>query len=93
VDLTRPLDAYVHYGWGPHICLGYEASKLAMTTMLKTIAKLEGLRRAPGPQGEIKKVHVEGGYTVYLTEDGGSYFPFPTTWKVRWDGEIPTVGE
>jgi len=39
--------------------------------MLKTIAKLDGLRRAPGPQGEIKKVHVEGGCTVYLTEDGG----------------------
>lgn len=93
VDLTRDLDSYIHYGWGPHICLGYDASKLALTTMLKTIGKLENLRRAPGPQGEIKKIHVDGGYTVYLTEDGSSYFPFPTTMKVQWDGELPPVPE
>ena len=90
IDLKRDLESYIHYGLGPHQCLGYDMSKLAMTTMLKTVCKLENLRRAPGPQGEIKKVTVfPGGYTLYMTADGSSFFPFPTTMKVRWDGELP----
>ena len=91
VDLTRHLDSYIHYGLGPHMCLGYGASKIAMTTMLKTVAKLENLRRAPGPQGNIKEIKVPGDYTMYMTADHSSYFPFPTTMKVQWDGEIPKV--
>ena len=91
VRLDRPMDSYIHYGLGPHQCLGYDISKLAMTTMLKTVARLEGLRRAPGPQGEIKKVRVEGGFELYLTADGSGFFPFPTTMKVRWDGELPPL--
>ncbi|MCJ1472026.1 hypothetical protein MMC13_000671 [Lambiella insularis] len=91
VDLTRPLDSYVHYGWGPHICLGYGISKLAMTTMLKTVARLKNLRRAPGPQGHIKQITVPGGYSLYMMADGSSYFPFPTTMKVQWDGELPPL--
>ena len=89
VDLTRDLDSYIHYGWGPHKCLGFDASKLALTTMLKTVAKLKGLRRAPGPTGTLKTMKVHGGYSLYLTADGSSYFPFPTTMKVHFDGEIP----
>ncbi|MCJ1385278.1 hypothetical protein MMC17_008399 [Xylographa soralifera] len=91
VDLTRPLDSYIHYGWGPHICLGYDASKLAMTTMLKTVCKLKNLRRAPGLQGHIKQIKLPGGYTMYMLADGSSYWPFPTTMKVQWDGELPAV--
>ncbi|MCJ1317676.1 hypothetical protein MMC15_003001 [Xylographa vitiligo] len=91
VDLTRPLDSYIHYGWGPHICLGYDVSKLAMTTMLKTVCKLKNLRRAPGPQGHIKQIKLPGGYTMYMLADGSSYWPFPTTMKVQWDGELPAV--
>ena len=87
------MDSYIHYGWGPHKCLGLDASKLAMTTMLKTVGKLDNLRRAPGPQGELKKVVVPGGYTMYLTEDGSSYWPFPATMKVQWDGELPPLNE
>ncbi len=56
VKHDRPMDSYIHYGWGPHQCLGYGVSKLAMVTMLKTVGKLDGLRRAPGSQGHIKKV-------------------------------------
>ena len=91
VSLKRPLDSYIHYGMGPHQCLGYDLSKLALTTMLKTVGRLENLRRAPGPQGEIKKVKVDGGFELYLTADGSSFFPFPTTMKVRWDGELPPL--
>ncbi|KAA6414639.1 MAG: fatty acid oxygenase [Lasallia pustulata] len=90
VDLKRPLDSYIHYGMGPHSCLGYEASKVAMMTMLKTVGKLDRLRRAPGKQGEIQKVVING-FTMYMTADHSSYFPFPTTMKVQWDGELPPL--
>ena len=82
------MDSYVHYGWGPHSCLGLEASKLALTTMLKTVAKLENLRRVPGPQGVLQTLKVQG-FSLYMSEDGSSLVPFPTSMKVCWDGPIP----
>ena len=82
------MDSYVHYGWGPHACLGLEASKLALTTMLKTVAKLPNLRRVPGPQGQIHTIKVQG-YSVYMTEDGKTMFPFPPSMKVNWDDANP----
>ena len=91
VILDRPLDSYIHFGWGPHQCLGYPATKLALTTMLKTVGKLDNLRRAPGTQGQIKKVPGPGGITMYMTADQSSIFPFPTTMKVRWDGDLPAA--
>lgn len=91
VKLDRPMDSYIHYGQGPHQCLGYGLSKLAMMTMLKTVGKLDNLRRAPGVQGQIKKITGPGGVTLYMTADHSRYFPFPTTMKVRWDGELPPM--
>ena len=91
VKPDRPRDSYIHYGQGPHQCLGYGVSKLAMTTMLKTVGKLDNLRRAPGVQGTIKKIAGPGGITLYMTADHSRYFPFPTTMKVRWDGDLPPV--
>ena len=93
VKLDRPMDSYIQYGQGPHQCLGYGMSKLALTTMLKTVGQLENLRRAPSSQGHIKKVDLSGGLTAYMTADHSQYFPFPTTMKVRWDGELPPVEE
>jgi linoleate 8R-lipoxygenase/9,12-octadecadienoate 8-hydroperoxide 8R-isomerase len=75
-------------GIGPHQCLGYDLCITGLTTMLKTIAKLGGLRRAPGSQGQLKKIVKDAGITAYMTADEKSYFPFPTTMKVQWDGEI-----
>ena len=89
VDLTRDMDSYIHYGMGPHICLGLGASKVAMTTMLKTVVKLDNLRRTKGAQGKLKSVTVEGGFKMYMTSDQSSYWPFPSTMKVQWDGELP----
>ena len=91
VKLDRPMESYIHFGWGPHMCVGFGVSKLALTTMLKTVGKLDNLRRAPGSQGQIKKVPGPGGITMYMTPDQSSFFPFPTTMKVRWDGELPIV--
>ncbi|OJD35163.1 fatty acid oxygenase [Diplodia corticola] len=91
VRLDRPLESYIHYGEGPHACLGRDASRVALTAMLKTVGKLEGLRRAPGPKGELKKIPREGGFYVYMREDHGSYFPFPLTMQVCWDGDLPPL--
>ncbi len=93
VKLDRPLDSYIHFGWGRHMCLGFDITKLALTTMLKTVGKLHNLRRAPGGQGQIKKIAGPGGITMYMTADQSSYFPFPTTMKIRWDGDLPESGK
>lgn len=77
VRLDRPMDSYIQYGLGPHTCLGKEASKVALTAMLRVVGRLENLRRAPGPQGQLKKVPREGGFYAYMKEDYTSYFPFP----------------
>ncbi|KMU91811.1 linoleate diol synthase (Linoleate (8R)-dioxygenase) [Coccidioides immitis H538.4] len=89
VRLDRPLDSYIHYGEGPHTCLGRDANMVALTSMLRVIGKLKNLRRAPGPQGELKKVPRPGGFYIYMREDHGSYFVFPMTFKVHFDGELP----
>lgn len=89
VRLDRPMENYIHYGQGPHQCLGMDASKVALTAMLRTVARLKNLRPAPGPQGVLKKVPRDDGFFAYMTEDWGKYFPFPTTWKLQFDGEVP----
>jgi linoleate 8R-lipoxygenase / 9,12-octadecadienoate 8-hydroperoxide 8R-isomerase len=89
VVLDRDLDSYIHYGWGSHQCLGYGMSKVGLAAMFKTVGKLENLRRAPGPQGESKRIVLPGGYSMYMMADQSSYFPFPTSMKVQWDGELP----
>ncbi|MCJ1398075.1 hypothetical protein MMC11_001272 [Xylographa trunciseda] len=91
VRIDRPLESYIHYGVGPHRCLGEDASRVALTAMLKVVGRLENLRRAPGPQGQMKKIPRAGGFYIYMTENHGSYFPFPTTMKVNWDGELPPL--
>ena len=79
VRLDRPIENYIHYGAGPHQCLGKDASQVALTAMLKVMAKLENLRPAPGPQGVLKKIPRDDGFYTYMTEDEGKFFPFPTS--------------
>ncbi len=85
VNPHRPLDRYIHYGVGPHTCLGRDISQAAITSMFRALFRRRNLRRAPGPQGELKKVARPGGFFVYMTDDWSSFFPFPTTMKVMWD--------
>lgn len=80
VDLTRPTDTYIHFGHGPHACLGAPMARVALTAMLKEVAGLKNLRPAAGPQGEVYKVtkSLDGvEFQAYLTEMQDSYFPFP----------------
>ncbi|KAH7359935.1 heme peroxidase [Pyrenochaeta sp. MPI-SDFR-AT-0127] len=92
VDITRPLDAYVHLGHGPHQCLGLPMTRITLTTMLREVARLKNLRPALGPQGKVHKVVKKMGhgpekypYHAYLTENWDMYFPFPCALKVNWD--------
>ncbi|GIK07559.1 hypothetical protein Aspvir_003225 [Aspergillus viridinutans] len=89
VDLNRPMESYIHYGVGPHTCLGGDASKVSLTAMLRVVGRLDNLRRAPGPQGELKKIPREHGFYTYMREDQSSFYPFPMSWKLHYDGEIP----
>jgi hypothetical protein len=101
VVLDRPMDSYIHLGHGPHQCLGLPMVRVGLTAMLKEIVKLEGLRAAPvwpGPVSSVKKVLRSFGdndtlpeswhYHAYLTEDWDSFFPFPTSLKINFDGEV-----
>ena len=56
--------------------------------MLRTIGKLDNLRRAPGVAGNMKTVPRDGGFYVYMDEFWSRYWPFPTGMKVQWDGEL-----
>jgi cytochrome P450 len=79
VNLDRDPASYVNFGWGPHHCIGQELSIVANTAILRCFALLPNLRRAPGPQGELKYVTKNDVVKVYLQEDWGSYFFFPTS--------------
>ena len=87
VDPRRRLESYLHYGMGPHTCLGREVSQIALVELFRAIFRKKNLRRIPGPQGELKKIPRPGGFFVYLSEDWGNMSPFPTSMKVMWDGE------
>lgn len=89
IDVTRPIDSYLHYGWGPHQCAGLDASKIAMVTMFRAVLRLPGLRLDPANPTGVKKVPAEHGYTVYMKPDWSSVWPIPTGLRVRWDGPAP----
>jgi hypothetical protein len=66
--------------------LGREMSQAGLTEMFRAVFVRPNLRRAPGPQGELKKVRVAGGNKcMYLREDWGALTPWPVTMKVCWD--------
>lgn len=93
VKLDRDMGLYAHFGFGPHQCLGLGLCKSALTTMLKVIGRLDNLRRAPGAQGQLKRLAGPGGISKYMTPDHSSFFPFPTTMKIQWDGDLPAMDE
>ncbi|TID24533.1 heme peroxidase [Venturia nashicola] len=83
-DPTRPFEAYMHLGMGPHENLGFGTTKTALTAMLKVVLRLKGLKAATGPQGVLHKVEkklpggVEGEkYSGFLTENWDGVWPVP----------------
>ncbi|KAI1389341.1 linoleate diol synthase [Hypoxylon trugodes] len=85
VNPRRPLDAYIHFGLGPHAYFGGNASQAGLTEMFRSVFKLKNVRRAPGAQGELKKVSAPGRSYLYMREDRGAYFPFPCTMTICYD--------
>jgi hypothetical protein len=52
-----------------------------MAAQLKVLAKLKNLRRAPGPQGQMKSARPTpspGKVEVFMKEDWSDWWPFPT---------------
>ncbi|KAL4928492.1 peroxidase/cytochrome P450 family protein [Aspergillus undulatus] len=90
VRLDRPDESYLNYGIGSQVGLGKEATLTAVTAMVSAAFRLDNLRPAPGPQGVLKKVVRPEGHTVYMREDYGAFSPFPTTFRVHFDGQVPT---
>ncbi|KAL4919990.1 heme peroxidase [Aspergillus aurantiobrunneus] len=93
VKIDRNMDLYAHFGFGAHKCLGIDLCKAGLSTMLKVVGRLDNLRRAPGAQGQLKKLPGPGGIAKYMTEDQSGFSPFPTTMKIQWDGELPGLEE
>ncbi|KAK0624973.1 heme peroxidase [Bombardia bombarda] len=87
VNPSRPLTSYLHYGTGSHTYLGREVSQLALVEMFRALFRRKNVRRAPGPQGELKKVTQGADSVFYMREDWGALTPFPVTMKVVWDEE------
>jgi len=79
IRLDRDPATYIHHGWGGHACIGREVVTTALATQLRVLARLKGLRRAPGGQGSMPHKLVDGAFKVYLKPDGSDYWPFPTS--------------
>ncbi|KAL4820257.1 heme peroxidase [Aspergillus spinulosporus] len=84
IRLDRPLQLYIHHGWGAHACLGRAIVTTAAAALLKVMGRLDGLRRAEGMQGELFRKEV-GGFRMFLDEEGGSWRVFPQNMKVVFD--------
>ncbi|KYK60784.1 heme peroxidase [Drechmeria coniospora] len=87
VDPRRPLETYLHYGAEPYRRLAEDAGRVALVELTRAVFKKKGLRRVAGPQGELKSIEGQIGDRLYMTEDWGGVWPFPTAMKVSWDDE------
>jgi len=86
VNCRRPKDKYITFGSGFHRCFGEPINRMALVVMFKEILKLKNLRRAPGPQGQLKTVDL-GGPSVFVTQYS-KLWPFPPSMVVLYDGMI-----
>lgn len=66
---------------------GRDMSEAALTEMFRAVFKRKGLKRVPGPQGELKKVVNVGGNgkVEYLRGDWGAKGEWPVGMKVQWE--------
>ncbi|KAI9804672.1 MAG: hypothetical protein M1833_006747 [Piccolia ochrophora] len=92
-DPTRPLASYIHHPPAPSTSLARSIAHIALTSMLKTVAKLPNLRRAPGEQGRLKTLRKHDGRRVYMREDWSEEWLVPTSMRVQFDGPLPSAKE
>ncbi|KAI9671612.1 MAG: hypothetical protein M1829_004617 [Trizodia sp. TS-e1964] len=81
----RPADCYIHFGFGPHQCLGREVTLSYCVGLVKVVAGLKNLRPAPGDMGLLRTVQV-GTERCYLTDNWATLTFDPTTWTLHYDG-------
>ena len=72
----RPLDSYHVLSYAPDTCCGREIAIVALTSMVKVAATMKNLRRAPGPQGQIKSIPGVLGSKKFLSDDWRIFQPF-----------------
>lgn len=70
---------------GPGGRVADDVGRAALVKLFRDVFRRKGLRRAAGPQGELKRVPGPAGTSVYMSEDWGGVAPFPTAMKVVWD--------
>jgi cytochrome P450 len=51
--LDRPRHAQLHFGYGPHACLGVHAGAVTVSECVRRLLRRPGVRLLPGPDGEI----------------------------------------
>lgn len=54
-DPTRPASDYIHFGYGLHQCFGRHINHATLHLMLKPLLKRQGLKRASGAAGRLRK--------------------------------------
>lgn len=79
VDLTRPLDLYLVFGSAPRERLGRDVGLVCLVKMLRSVAALPNVCRAPGDAGQLKLVTRPGGLKQYMTPDLSAFSSFPTS--------------
>lgn len=86
VTPTRASEEHGDYELGSNPHLSRDVHTTALTEMCRAVFSKKNIRRATGPQGELKKVAQDDGSWAYMTEDWSSITPLPTSMRVCWDG-------
>lgn len=86
MKLDRPLALYDHIPSidGLHGPLVKEIAIAGLAEQLRVFGKLDGLRRAPGAPGTLRKVR-ENGVVSYLNDAQDEWVPLPPSLKLRFD--------
>ncbi|RBQ85803.1 hypothetical protein VDGD_20799 [Verticillium dahliae] len=85
--VTRPLDSYHFVGYGPNQALASPLSRFVLVSMFRAVARLKNVRKAPGPQGEIKTVDDgdAAGLDRYMDVFWREFSPSPVNMKLHFD--------
>jgi linoleate 10R-lipoxygenase len=87
INLKRPEEAYIQYGYGAHQCLGFKITVTALASLLKVFGRLQGLRIEDGQK--MKSKIVWGDVRSFMTEEWDEWYHFPTS---KWCLSCDVIG-